>query len=224
VRKLDLAEFYSTRNGGTLIEELRKDLKSKFDFILVDSRTGFTEIGGICTVQLPDLIVLLFTATTQGLQGGIDMVDRAASARQKLPFERPSVPIIPVPRRLDMSAEFRLSQRWLDVFSQDLAKVFADWLPRAINPRTFLELLKLPHVSFFSYGETLPVLEQGTTDPAGLGYAYETLAALVAHNLQKIELLISDRAAFIREVSHDATQITKEREQTTIFVSYSHRD
>ena len=224
VQKLDFEEFYSVRNGGALIERFRQDLKTRFDFVLVDSRTGFTDIGGVCTVQLPDSIVLLFTATNQGLQGGIEMVERAGSARQRLPFERPAVPVIPVPSRLDMSAEFRLTQRWLDTFSQDLSKVVDDWMPRAINLRSILELLKLPHVSFFSYGESLPVLEQGTTDPGGLGYAYETLASLLAHDLQNIELLISDRGAYVKEVSKSAPEITKEKAQTSIFVSYSHKD
>ena len=63
VRDLDFVEFYSTKNGGSLIEDLRNQFKDNYDFILIDSRTGLTEIGGICTVQLPDFIVLLFTAT-----------------------------------------------------------------------------------------------------------------------------------------------------------------
>jgi hypothetical protein len=43
--------------------------------------------------------------------------------------------------------------------------------------------MKLPHVSYFGYGESLPVLEQGTTDPGGLGQAYENLA--LANEVQK---------------------------------------
>ena len=40
---------------------LRDELKKRYDFILLDSRTGLTDIGGICTVQLPDLIVMVST-------------------------------------------------------------------------------------------------------------------------------------------------------------------
>ena len=223
VQQLDFREFYAVKQGGVLLEGFRDELKAEFDFVLVDSRTGLTDIGGFCTVQLPDLIVLLFTPTKQALAGGIDIVSRAAKARQRLPFERPVVPVLPVPSRLDVSAEFRLGQQWLDTFARDLADIFADWLPRTMNPRTMLELLKLPHIPFFSYGESLPVLEQGTVDPTGLGYAYETLAALVAHDVEGVETLTSDRTRYVQESSGpDNSSLSGARAK--IFISHSERD
>jgi hypothetical protein len=223
VQKLDFRDFYAAKKGGALLEGFRNELKSEFDFVLVDSRTGLTDIGGLCTVQLPDLIVLLFTPTKQALAGGVDIISRAAKARQRLPFERPVIPVLPVPSRLDVSSEFRLGQQWLDTFSRELADLFADWLPRTINPRTLLELLKLPALPYFSFGEPLPVLEQGTLDPTGLGYAYETLAALVAHDLEGVEGLVSDRNRYVQEYS-DKPLTTFEPMSTKIFVSYSRKD
>src|SRR5205807_1238780 len=64
VRGLDLKEFYA-KKGGLFIESLRDEWKRAYDFILIDSRTGITDIGGICTIQLPDVLVSLFTATDQ---------------------------------------------------------------------------------------------------------------------------------------------------------------
>ncbi len=221
VQQLDFREFYAVKQGGVLLEGFRDELKAEFDFVLVDSRTGLTDIGGFCTVQLPDLIVLLFTPTKQALAGGIDIVSRAAKARQRLPFERPVVPVLPVPSRLDVSAEFRLGQQWLDTFARDLADIFADWLPRTMNLRTMLELLKLPHIPFFSYGESLPVLEQGTVDPTGLGYAYETLAALVAHDVEGVETLTSDRTKYVHE-SSGIFYPSIERTDAEVFVRYSY--
>jgi hypothetical protein len=88
VTKLDFRELYSTNNGGHFIENLRQEVKENYDFVLVDSRTGLTDIGGVCTVQLPDLIILLSTATGQALHGGIEIVRRATVARQNMPFQR----------------------------------------------------------------------------------------------------------------------------------------
>jgi hypothetical protein len=224
VRDLDFSEFYSSKNGGAAIELFRAELKNRYDFVLLDSRTGFTEVGGVCTVQLPDLIVLLFTATNQALTGGLDIIARASNARQRLPFERPQVPVLPVPSRLDTQAEFRLTQRWLDRFSNDLSELFGDWLPQSVRARTVLELIKLPQMSFFSYGENLPVLEHGTSDPSGLGYAYETVAALIALRLQNVELLSNDRGAYVREASGGAPRLSRESARTNIFLSYSHKD
>ncbi len=224
VRRLDLPEFYSANNGGAFIEELRTKLKEEYDFVLVDSRTGHTEIGGLCTVQIPDMIVLLFTATEQAFQGGLDIITRASGARQKMPFDRVYVPTVPVPSRLDSKAEFRLSQQWLDRFARELDDIFAGWLPRLVNPRTLLDLIKLPHISFFSYGEALPVLEQGTTDPGGLAYAYETLTGLLARNLQEVESLLASRDDYIRKAARTERPRHSKESAAKIFISYAHND
>jgi hypothetical protein len=224
VRGLDVGDFYSSHDGGSLIEDVRDGWKEKYDFVLVDSRTGLTEIGGVCTVQLPDTIVMLFTATDQGLMGGLDIIRRAGVARQGLPFERPQVQTIPIPSRLDFQSEFRLAQQWLDRFARELEPTFADWLPTTVRPRALLEQLKLPHVSFFSFGEGLPVLDQGTSDPAGLGYAYETITALIANGLQNVELLLDSRDEYVKKASHGAPQLSKAGAESRIFISYSHKD
>jgi cellulose biosynthesis protein BcsQ len=224
VRSLDFPEFYSTRNGGIFIEELRRDLKSEYDFVLVDSRTGLTEIGGISTVQLPDAIVILFTATEQAFQGALDVINRASASRQSLPFERVHIPAIPIPSRLDVQAEFRISQRWLDRFAHDLRVVFSSWLPRFVKPRDLLEMMKLPHVSYFSYGENLPVLEQGTSDPGSLGYAYENLAALLARNLQEVESLVANRQDYIRSVVRERPEQPVRSSEARIFISFHRSD
>jgi hypothetical protein len=60
-------------------------------------------------------------------------------------------------------------------------------MPPGINSQRFYENVKLPQISYFGYGERLPVLEQGTSDPGGLGYAYENIAALLAQDLANID-------------------------------------
>ena len=44
--------------GGHILEAIRQQLEKDFtpDFVLIDSRTGLTDIGAICTVQLPDTV------------------------------------------------------------------------------------------------------------------------------------------------------------------------
>ena len=224
VRRLDFPELYSKKNAGLLIESLRTELKKKYDFVLVDSRTGLTDIGGICTIQLPDSIVLVFTTTEQAFQGGLDIIKRASSSRHNIPFERLYVPTIPVPSRMEVLAEFRLSQRWLDRFAEELSDIFSVWLPRDVRARDLLDLIKLPHVSFFSYGESLPVIEQGTNDPGGLGSAYENLAALIARDLQKIELLVNSRDEYIKGAAQDIGKRSLVEHIPRIFISYNHRD
>jgi MinD-like ATPase involved in chromosome partitioning or flagellar assembly len=191
VRRLDVKSFYEEKQGGYTVEQLRSAWKNKFDFILVDSRTGITDIGGICTIQLPDILALVFTATYQSLYGAIDVANKAAIERQKLPFDRAQMPVFPLPSKFDTQTEHQISRKWLSMFEDAASPFYDSWLPARLKRRDFLELTKIPYTPYFSFGESLPVVEQGTRDPTGLGYAYETVAAVIGNQLQNADLLLT---------------------------------
>lgn len=69
--KLNWKDFYARQQGFYFVENLKAAIKAIYnpDYVLVDSRTGFTDISGICTLQLPDLVVLLFGLNEQNLIG-----------------------------------------------------------------------------------------------------------------------------------------------------------
>ena len=200
VRSFDVQEFYKEKRGGFFIEKLRREWKKTYDFVLVDSRTGVTDIGGICTIQLPDILIILFTATEQGLNGAVDVAKKATAARQSLPFDRLKLLVVPIPSRFDTTVEHELSQKWLDRFENSVSALYADWLPRDVQRREMLELMKVPYKAYFSFGEKLAVIEEGTVDRTGIGYAYETLSALIANKLENAKLLREDRDGYVRQV------------------------
>lgn len=84
---------------------VREEWKREYDVILVDSRTGVTEIGGICTVQLPDFLAILSPRTSRGLEGAIDVAVRAGEAMDALPFDRPRLPTLPIVTRFEATTE-----------------------------------------------------------------------------------------------------------------------
>lgn len=69
--RLDWKILYRQRNGSLVVEALRRIIARDLaiDYLLIDSRTGLTDVAGICTVQLPDLDVLLFNLNDQNLNG-----------------------------------------------------------------------------------------------------------------------------------------------------------
>ncbi len=231
VRNFDIDLFYKKQDGGQKIEQLREEWKAEYDFVLVDSRTGITDNGGICTIQLPDILVLLFTATDIGLNGILDVAQRAVKAQQSLAFERFKLLALPVPTRLETALEFKLSQEWMNKFSKELEPLYYDWLPINVDRLQFVELTKIPSVPYFNFGEKLPVIEQGVNDPAGLGYAYETITALLANNFQSIQDLMNNRDAFIHMAASNRGTIIKRKsnpkvtnQPVKIFISYSHKE
>ena len=82
----------------------------------------------------------------------------------------------------------------------------------------------LPHVPYFSYGETLPVVEQGTTDPGGLGYAYANLAALLARNLQDIAEFAGSRDPYVKQAEKSSGAVSTPGNDAAVFISYHHAD
>lgn len=216
VTKIDWGSFYR-RKGGFFVERLRTEWKEQYDYVLVDSRTGITDIGGICTIQLPDVLVLMFTATEQSLNGIVEVAAEAQTAQWDLPFDRTSLTCLPIPSRFDSSEEFKISRQWLDRFSEDLKDIYDDWLPRSVKRERFLEVTKIPHYSYFSFGEKLPVIEQGTTDPAGLGYAYENIATVILDEFESVERLLKNRDELVAERS-------KPKSKLRIFISYARKD
>ena len=69
--EIDWAELYDKHDGYLLFEDLKAQWEQVIrpDYVLVDSRTGHTDTGGICTRQLPDAVAILFFPNEQNLRG-----------------------------------------------------------------------------------------------------------------------------------------------------------
>lgn len=69
--KLDWKYFYQQQKGYLFVENLKATIESEYspDYVLVDSRTGLTDVSGICTLQMPHLVVLLFSLNNQNVLG-----------------------------------------------------------------------------------------------------------------------------------------------------------
>lgn len=68
VATLDWERFYERLGGGDLFDAFRKDMKENYDYALIDSRTGLSDVADICTLHLPDVVVDCFTLNNQGLE------------------------------------------------------------------------------------------------------------------------------------------------------------
>jgi len=63
-------DFYERRDGAAFMELIRAQLlRGDVDFVLLDSRTGVTDVATVCTFQMPDIVVILFALHQQGLEG-----------------------------------------------------------------------------------------------------------------------------------------------------------
>jgi hypothetical protein len=98
LEQFDWEDFFRG-DGGTFVEQLRDRWRTEFDIVLIDSRTGFSDTGGIYTIQMPDIIVSMFTANYQSLFGVRDVMRLAQKARQQLAYDRMPLFVLPLPAR-----------------------------------------------------------------------------------------------------------------------------
>jgi cellulose biosynthesis protein BcsQ len=145
-------EFYAKWHGFQFIEYLKKELQDSADIVLIDSRTGITDIGGICTMQLPDVVVLLFALNYQNLFGIKSVID---SIQQKAISDtgRDAPPkLIIRPARV----ERYLEQDRKDEMEREAAMCFSDYLPAQDkeNPIKYMKKKSVPYIGGYSFGET----------------------------------------------------------------------
>lgn len=85
--RIDWDRLYEERFGADLLEDMRAQWQEfdgeGFDYVLIDSRTGNTDIGGICTRQLPDAVAILFMPTRQNIDGLAPIVELIRSESKR---------------------------------------------------------------------------------------------------------------------------------------------
>jgi cellulose biosynthesis protein BcsQ/tetratricopeptide (TPR) repeat protein len=76
---IDWERLYTTQSGYLMMEDMKQQWASYegvgFDYVFIDSRTGHTDVGGICTRQLPDAVVVLFVPSDQNVDGLVPIVE-----------------------------------------------------------------------------------------------------------------------------------------------------
>ena len=148
VQQLNWVALFSEHDVGNFLDRLREDWRKDYDFILIDSRTGITDIGDICTVLMPDAIVAMFVANHQNVEGVKASIERARTARRKLPVNRNMLAVIPLHGRDESKTEYDMSMLWKDIFEKEFGFLFKEWLPKEITPTEALTKLFIPYVPY----------------------------------------------------------------------------
>jgi len=83
--------FYAEGSEGVpffleLKERILKEIAP--DFLLIDSRTGVTEMGGLCTSLLPDEVVFLIVNNQENIEGARQIL-RSIQKVERLPGQKP---------------------------------------------------------------------------------------------------------------------------------------
>jgi WD40 repeat protein/MinD-like ATPase involved in chromosome partitioning or flagellar assembly len=146
VKHFDWKKFYEEWDGELYLEFLRRQLEQIADVILIDSRTGISEIG-VCTYQLADVIVMLTSANQQSLNGTHNMLLPFTRDPGELIEKRNGRPLeaIVIPAKVEYT-----ESTYLDKFQKDFVKLFTD---------KFWKLC-IPYTPKYAYEERLAIPEK----------------------------------------------------------------
>lgn len=196
VQRIDWESLYAD-GFGDYLERCRELWTADYDFVLLDSRTGVSDIGGICTAHLPDRLVVLFTANTQSMRGAVEIARRANAARDRLPLDRAQLTVLPVLSRFDSREEYDRSEQWRRACLTETEELFGNWLGDGVPADALSRHLTLPYVSYWSFGEQLPVRSESNPAADQISFALETVAAVLAHDFDRSSLLVDNRDAYV---------------------------
>jgi hypothetical protein len=105
------SDFYSQQEGYKVLENMRGQIMDEYypDYVFMDARTGLSEIGGIATHQLADMVVLVFNLNDQNLAGAKRVFKSIQSApmNPKIILVASPVPVVPIDKGTPFDKKMR---------------------------------------------------------------------------------------------------------------------
>jgi len=172
-------DFYN--RAPSLIRLFAERLTERYQYVLIDSRTGITDISGICTTLMPEKLVVVFTPNRQSLMGLTDLIRQASNYRRQSDDLRP-LAVFPLASRIEAS-ETTLREDWRygnseeqivgyqSLFEALFKEVYA--LPEC-GLGDYFDEVQIQHIPRYAYGEDIAVLVERAGDRLSLTRSYES--------------------------------------------------
>jgi formylglycine-generating enzyme required for sulfatase activity len=155
VNSFNWQDFYEVLGGGVLLESVKTKLRRLYDFILVDSRTGVSDTSGICTVQMPDELVVCFTLNRQSIKGAAAAA-RSALQQRKTTEGASTLKVWPVPMRIEPSEKDRLE------IAHTIARTTFSGLMQHLDPEqmdSYWGDIDVAYEPYYAYEEVLAIFK-----------------------------------------------------------------
>jgi cellulose biosynthesis protein BcsQ/tetratricopeptide (TPR) repeat protein len=170
VSTFDWATFYDRLGGEEFLHALRENMADRYDYVLIDSRTGLSDSAGMCTVNMPDTVVNCFTLNEQSIDGAAAVAESIVRLSNRRP-----VRILPVPMRVEDAELFKLEtgrdharQRFEPYLRLDADAAASYWGD-----------VEIPYKPFFAYEEILATFGERARQEHSLLSSFERLTAII---------------------------------------------
>jgi WD40 repeat protein len=162
---------------------------------------GVSDTSGICTIQMPDTLVVCFTLNNQSIEGAAsvtqgvfeqrafqdshsslsqrDSTESSATIPERFYLSPYQFKIFPVPMRVDQAEQDKLGIR--RTYSRRKFDKFLERMP-VIDRRKFWGAVSVPYVPYFSYEEILATFKDEPSDPNTCLAAFTRIATEITEN------------------------------------------
>ena len=97
LERINWQVLYEKKRGFDFLEQIKtsiENLEQRYDYVLIDARTGYSDVGGICLQQLPNLVVLMFRLNGQNLEGTSKTYDALQEFAKRTQKRLDVIPVI----------------------------------------------------------------------------------------------------------------------------------
>jgi hypothetical protein len=224
LRQFDWQEFYFNFGGEVFFEWLRRSLdRNLYDVVLVDSRTGVTEMGGICAYQLADIIIVMCASNQQNLDGTHDVVRNFFSPRVTMLRAGRKLKLLVVPSRVEMRDEKLLGE-----VRDRFEKVFGIFTPEELTDAglTYWDLM-IPYEPRSAFQERVVVQGSRAGTRSAINPAMQKLVralGLIAGPAEAIHRVVSASGPDAARTAEAQYDVTSRGAGFDIFLAYSRPD
>jgi CO dehydrogenase nickel-insertion accessory protein CooC1 len=171
VCSLDWDNFYERLGGGRFFRALREDMKQNYDYVLIDSRTGLSDVADICTIELPDVLAVCFTLSDQSIEGAANVAGQISSR-----YRDRNIQVLPVPMRIEDGEKEKLdigrstARRRFEGFPQGMTQT---------DSMAYWASVEVPYKPFYAFEEVLATFGDAPGSPGSLLAAFERITTAV---------------------------------------------
>src|ERR1700694_1266088 len=167
----DWVEFYNKYR--IVFQMFREYLATLYPWCLIDSRTGLSDVSGICTMLMPEKLVAVFTPNRQSLEGVLDLVQKALKYRRESDDARP-LAVFPLLSRL-VTDEHELVKAARENARREFEKCFKEAHDlEDCNLAPYFDAMQIPHIGFYGFNERIPARDDpSVTHDLSMNQAYE---------------------------------------------------
>ncbi|HEX6182276.1 MAG TPA: TIR domain-containing protein [Pyrinomonadaceae bacterium] len=169
VNAFDWAGFLGRRAGQSLVETVRARLRADYDYVLLDSQQGVSDVAGLCTTLMPDALVACFTLNPRNIDGAAVVARLAFEQRRAQGLRVYPLTMRDEPAEYDLRSHARRYARWkFSPFPNNDDIGGANW-------SLYWDEASIPYIPRYAYGDTLAAFGGEPNTPLSMLGAVERL-------------------------------------------------